>query len=185
MSNNRIFFKSNPWPEGHPIGEFAWSAFIKDEDVWFNLHIKTDSYYSERTIAYDAQADYPSDWECPGVWGNFQRCILSSSHWNNGGFKACSIKEYSLNHLDNLEIEVDAHPEKMMDLDALAFGIYLLGHDAAAKHKIKFERLDNSNLFNITWTGMIALAYVGDYDFKHSFLAQIECAQFPELASIA
>jgi hypothetical protein len=48
MERNRIYFKDNPWPEGHPIKEFVWSARIEGSDVWFDMHLETENYYSER-----------------------------------------------------------------------------------------------------------------------------------------
>ena len=82
--------------------------------------------------------------------------------------------------MDGLELEIDNDPENIKEWDDLAFHIYLLGHDAVAKHKIKFVRAADS-LFEIQWSGKIAQAYVGDYEFKHDFNAVLKNVQFPKL----
>lgn len=176
MTKHRIFFKDNPWPEGHPIEEFVWSAVEKDGDIWFHFHLETKSYYAERDIEHDDDKEYERDWDAPIVWGNFHRCTLSTNNWHDGGFKVCSIDQFSESYLDGLELEVDMHPEDYDDWDEHAFHIYLLGHDACAKHKIKFTRTGES-LFDIAWTGKIALAYVGDYEFTYDFEAVIQGAK--------
>jgi len=166
---NRIYFKGNPWPEGHPIKKFKWSASIRDGNVWFDMHLESQDYYFERDIEDNEDTEYHSDWAAPIVWWNYHSCTLSSNNWHNGGFKVCTVKEYSPEYLDGLEIEIDTNPESIDDWDDLAFHIYLLGHNSVAKHKIKFERIGESSEFNITWVGKIAHAYVGDYDYKHDF----------------
>ncbi|MGH1541986.1 MAG: hypothetical protein ACRBHB_16285 [Arenicella sp.] len=181
MEINRIYFKENPWSEGHPIKEFKWLASLRDGCVWFDMHLKSEDYYSERDIEDDEDTEYPSDWAAPIVWGNYHACTLSSNYWHNGGFKVCLLQEYSPEYIDGLEIEVDPDPESVEDWDDLAFHIYLLGHDSVAKHKIKFERIGDSSEFDITWTGKIAQAYVGDYEYKHDFTVVLASMTFPEI----
>ena len=181
MEVNRIYFEDNPWPEGHPIKDFKLSASVRDGFVWFDMHLKSENYYAEREIEYDNSTEFPSDWLAPIVWENFHACTLSSNYWHQGGFKVCSLEKYSPKYLDGLEIEVDPNPESIEDWDELAFHIYLLGHDSAAKHKIKFEKLDNSSKFKIRWVGKIALAYVGDYEYKHDFHVTLTPVSFPEI----
>jgi hypothetical protein len=184
MKENRIYFKDNPWPEGHPIKNFTWSAEIREGDVWFHFHIETDDYYSERDIENDEDVEYESDWHAPIVWGNYHRCTMSTNDWHNGGFRACSKEEYTEEFLDGLEIKVDMDPDSIDDWDDYAFHIYLLGHDAVAKHKIKFIRTNQSK-FDIEWSGKIAQAYVGDYNFKHDFKTLIKGVEAPNLNDIA
>ena len=180
MEKNRIYFKGNPWPEGHPVKKFDWLASIREDFVWFDMHLKSENYYHERDIEDDEDIDYPSDWAAPAVWGNFHSCTLSSNYWHDGGFKVCLQQEYSPEYIDGLELEVDMTPEAVEDWDDLAFHIYLLGHDSAAKHKIKFERIGDSLRFNIIWSGKIAQAYVGDYEYKHDFNVVLANVLFPE-----
>jgi hypothetical protein len=178
--DSRIYFKNNPWPEGHLLKNFVWEAEVKNGDVWFNFHLETTDYYSERDIDDEDEIEYESDWKAPIVWGNYHSCTLSSNEWHNGGFKICSLKDYSQDFLDGLEIEVDSNPEQIEDWENLAFHIYLLGHDAVAKHKIKFIRTGKST-FDISWCGKIAQAYVGDYEFKHDFHTTIKSVKEPFL----
>ena len=93
MEPNRIYFKDNPWPEGHPIKRFAWSAKEIDGDIWFDMHLESADYYAERDIEDDEDEGYPSDWTAPAVWSNYHSCILSSNYWHHGGFRVCSKAE--------------------------------------------------------------------------------------------
>lgn len=182
LEQDRIYFKDNPWPEGHPIQEFVWSAKEVNGDIWFDIHLKSADYYAERDIEYDEDKTYPSDWECPLAWGNYHACILSSSYWGDSGFKVCKKADYTPEFLDGLELMVDSKPVSIDNFDDLAFHIYLLGHDAVSNHKIRFERLNRSAQFKVIWTGLIAQAYVGDYEFKYEFWTVISSAQFPVLS---
>lgn len=181
MNPDRIYFKDNPWPEGHPIKEFTWSAKEVDGEVWFDLHLKSADYYAERDIEDDESAEYPSDWAAPIVWGNYHSCTLSSTYWGNDGFRVCAKADYTPELLDGLELTVDPDPEALEDFEDLAFHIYLLGHDAVAKHTIRFDRIGETSQFRITWSGNIAQAYVGDYEFKHEFSLVISSADLPTL----
>ena len=185
MQADRIYFEGNPWPEGHPIAEFAWTAKIVDEEVWFDLHLKSADYYAERDFDDDEEPETLSDWEAPSCWNNYHACTLSSTFWGNPGFRVCSIEQYTPEFLDGREMLVDSHPEAIENWDEMAFHIYLLGHDAVARHRIRFERIQGSQQFKIAWTGAIAAAYVGQYEFKHAFSASISSAQFPALAGNA
>ena len=178
MQENRIYFKDNPWPEGHPIDKFEWQAKLIDETIWFDLHLETANYYSERDIDDSGQE---SDWKSPIVWGNYHRCTMSSHHWHDGGFEICSRKNYSLDYLDGFLANVDTSPEIIKNWDDLAFHIYLLGHDSVACHKIKFIRKER-NYFDIDWSGKIALIYGGDDEYKYSFSAQITNINAPKLS---
>lgn len=181
MTTGRIYFPGNPWPEGHPIKEFAWEARNKDGQVWFDLHLVTENYYSERGIEEpeDGDADYPSSWEAPGVWGNYHSCILSSTYWGTGGFPVAESEHFNWEELDGYELFVDEPPPE--EVENNAFGIYLLGHDAVAQHRIKFTKSLNPECFDISWSGMVALAYVGDYEYKHEFVARIINVKIPSV----
>lgn len=124
MKPDRIYFKDNPWPEGHPIKEFTWSAKEVDGDVWFDLHLKSADYYAERDIEDDENAEYASDWAAPIVWGNYHSCTLSSTYWGNDGFRVCAKADYTPELLDGLELTVDPDPEALEDFEDLAFHIY-------------------------------------------------------------
>ncbi|MFC7339654.1 hypothetical protein ACFQY0_20890 [Haloferula chungangensis] len=170
---NRIWFPGNPWPEGHPIKDFAWTAEVRKGIVWFFLHLKTADYYSERDID-DEGEDFDSSWEAPIVWGNYHSCTISSTDWHDGGFPVCPCSEYSIESLDGYEAIVDPLPiNPDGDWDDLAFHTYLLGHDSVAGHKIKFSRRNDSNDFDIHWEGKIALVYAGDYEYRYDFKALV------------
>ena len=145
------------------------------------MHLKSADYYAERDIEDDESAEYPSDWAAPIVWGNYHSCTLSSTYWGNDGFRVCAKADYTPELLDGLELTVDPEPEALEDFEDLAFHIYLLGHDAVAKHKIRFDRIGETSQFRITWSGNIAQAYVGDYEFKHEFSLVISSADLPTL----
>lgn len=180
MSKNRIHFKGNPWPEGHPIKSLEWKAKEINGDVWFDIELETDNYYSERDIEDDEDLEYPSDWDAPIVWGNFHQCSISTGESN--GFKVCSVSNYNKEFLDGLEIEVDSNIDfDEHKWDDFTFRIYLLGHDAVTRHKFRFERIQNGDLFKIIWSGKIALAYVGDYEFKYDFYTEISDVPYPQI----
>ena len=178
---NRIWFAGNPWPEGHPIKQFEWKAEIRDGVVWMLLHLESADYYSERRID-DKDAEYDSDWEAPIVWGNYHQCILSCTYWqNHRGFPVCPVEQFSAEFLDGYEAIVDPLPESAdKGFDDRAFHIYLLGHDAVAGHRIHFRRRAGSDRFDIEWTGKIAKAYVGDYEYRYDFRSRIFDVQAPK-----
>jgi hypothetical protein len=179
MSDNRITFLGNPWPAGHPILEFKWLAGERNGQVWFDLHLKTAEYDSERSIDGDEDVEYSSDWEAPVVWNNYHACTLSSNYWHDGGFPVGDVGNVSLEFLDGMEVSVDSPAPE--DPEDNAFNVYLLGHDAAAHHRIKFARIPGTDRFNIHWVGKLALTYVGDYEYKHDFEARIFNVQAPDL----
>ncbi len=177
MPTRRIHFKNNPWPEGHPINDFAWTARVEDGQVWFDLHLVTFDYYAERSIEEEDPGD-ESSWRSPSVWANYHYCTLSPTRWGEvGGFLACPLSEYSAERIDGVEFQVDEPPPE--DTEDNAFHIYLLGHDAAASHRIRFMRRAGTDRFDIHWSGRIALAYIGHYDYEHAFEACIEDVAFP------
>lgn len=176
-TRNRIFFPGNPWPEGHPIEEFRWTASVRNDTVWFDLHLRSEDYEAEREIEEpeedeDDEDDFPSDWEAPGVWTNYHRCTISSTQWPNyRGFAVCPLSAFSLERIDGFEACVDdAPPEDPRDN---AFHIYLFSHGTVAHHRIRFERIAGTDRFNIVWTGKIALSFGGDPDFDRAFTATL------------
>ncbi|PCJ54622.1 MAG: hypothetical protein COA79_21810 [Planctomycetota bacterium] len=185
LKPNRIYFLNNPWPEGHPIKQFDWETKIVDNDVWFHFHLESEDYDSEREIDDNVEEeddeDDSSDWEASIVWNNYHSCTLSSNDWHDGGFKICSIDDYNIEKIDGLEIDVDMSPEEFEDHDDSAFHIYLCGHDSVAYHHINFQRIDNSDYFDIHWKGRIALTYSGEEEFEHEFCLIKEKVKFPSI----
>lgn len=185
MGVGRIYFRGNPWPEGHEITVFEWTAEVRGGDVWFHFHLETDNYYAERYIEDDDSIEYLSDWHAPIVWGNFHRCTISSTQYHDGGFRVCSLDRYSVSALDGLRLHVDPLPCDLQDHDARAFHVYLLGHDTVVDHQIEFTRVSNTDLFDVSWRGKIALTYVGEYDPTHAFDARVRAMRAPGLGCIA
>jgi hypothetical protein len=185
MGIGRIYFRGNPWPEGHEIAVFKWTAERRGNDAWFHFHLETEKYYAERDIEHDDSIEYLSDWLAPSAWGNFHSCTISTNEWHPGGFRACSIDQYSARTLDGLTLHVDPLPCDLHDHDSRAFHIYLLGHDTVVDHQIKFMRVSGTDLFDISWQGKIALTYVGEYAPVHAFEASIQGVRAPSLTTAA
>jgi hypothetical protein len=205
MTDSRIRFIDNPWPEGHPIAEFEWTSRVQDGRVWFDLHLRSADYSSERRVEDDEDTEYDNDWEAPIVWNNYHRCTLSSTHWGDGnGFEVCAVEDYSPEWLDGRAFIVEPVERDMSeieDLDALSFHIYLLGHDSVANHRIEFRRTRNQygdqrgntsfdasdhrtadhERFDIFWNGDIALTYTGNNALEHRFEARIVGVPFPRI----
>ncbi|MGG3889713.1 hypothetical protein [Metabacillus fastidiosus] len=188
---DRIYFWDNPWPNGHPIINFEWSAHFKykggDESagemgLYFDLHLETADYYKEDDEDEDDDNDEAeSDWKSKIVWNNYHSCTLSSTEWDNKGFLVGSDKmPFNPETLDGKEFIIDflsKDEQEDLDLDLTAFDIYLLGHDAAAFHTIKFTEIEGST-YQIDWKGKLALAYVADYEFRYDFHTFISSASF-------
>jgi len=183
MKTGRITFAGNPWPEGHAIAAFRWTAERRDDEVWYHLHLESESYYAARAIDSDEADPDASDWEAPSVWGNYHRCTLSSSKWYRGGFLAGTLSEHTPSRVDGRVFQVDPPPHNLrrQEHDERAFHIYLLGHDAVVDHRITFTRRPGTDLFDIAWEGRIALVYAGSYEPKHAFRAEIAGVAFPAI----
>ena len=182
MKSGRITFLDNPWPEGHALKQFRWSAERRGDDAWFHFHLETENYYAQRDIEEDEDEDHPSAWEAPGVWCNYGSCTMSSDQWHQGGFRGCSLEQFAPGPVDGLRLHVDGPPYDLTeDYEARAFHVYLLGHDSVVDHTIAFSRVEGADLFDITWEGKIALTYVGNFEPKHRFLAEIKGVPFPKV----
>lgn len=181
--NNRIFFPGNPWPDGHAIKELFWSARLDPETgLWFDLHLESENYYAEdsdQDTAYDDAID--NDWESKLSWSNFHSCTLSSTYWDNIGFQVASqaapldmaVAEGQVFSFDNLPVTAE-HYER-------AFGIYLLGHDGVADHRVCIKKQPLNQVFSLKWSGRIALEYnvgVGLAEFDQEFQVNYDSLTF-------
>ncbi len=175
--NSRIFFEDNPYPMGHKLKAFQWIAELKpDLGIWFHLHLETENYYAEDDTNDPEDMEYESDWKAKVAWGNFHSCRISSSYWHDGGFLGASeSKKFDFSSSEEKAFHLDKLPRPDdFDYDNdMVFGIYLLGHDDCANHKINFKKQIGKN-FTINWNGEIALAYMGDYEFKYKFHTEIK-----------
>lgn len=185
---DRIYFDGNPWPNGHRIAHFEWSAHFKTEEaysrtpgLYFDLHVKTAEYDEEDLDDELEEEEPPTDWQAKIVWNNYHSCTLSTQEWDDKGFCVGTAdapfnpvtldgQTFLVDHLEN-----DA-PENF-DFDSTAFDVYLLGHDAVAFHTITFTRIEN-NTYKIDWQGKLANTYAGDDAFKYDFQTVIAAATF-------
>lgn len=167
IDNSRIYFKDSPYPKGHKLKGFRWTAQHDPESgVLFHFHLETENYYAEDDSQDPDDFEPESDWKAKGAWGNFHSCIISSDYWHFGGFYAGKTEDqidfsnFPTFHVDPLPRADDFDIE-----EDRPFAIYLLGHDDCADHKISFKKNDNGN-YDIDWSGKIALAYIGDMNLN-------------------
>ncbi|ABQ05932.1 hypothetical protein [Flavobacterium johnsoniae] len=175
---NRIFFHDNPYPLGHTLEEFVWSARVDPErGLLFDFHLRTDSYYAEDDCDDEEEAE--SDWKSKTVWENYHNCILSSTEWHSGGIvMGTPENKFDFSKFNHETLTANKLPlGDNFDFQDLAFYIYLLGHDSCCDHEIVLNR-NADNTFEISWTGKIARTYYGDYEFKQSFEANISKVKF-------
>lgn len=179
----RIRFPGNPWPDGHPVAVFTLSAALDARcGVGLLLHLETADYDAEGP----GQDDGPdADWTSPAVWDNFQACTLSNTAWGYLNEQLVRLDQPPFRRFDPKDLA-----GKTVELDPVAalppgwspgdqpFQIYLLGHDAVAEHHIAFSAGSAPSLFDVRWSGRIALFYVGEEEFRHRFEAEIHDAPF-------
>lgn len=183
VTGDRIKFLGNPWINGHRIQEFFWSARLESSGIWFDLHLETVRYNAEdanietQDTRRERVNESQSDWQSKIVWNNYHQCTLSSTNWDGTGFRVASKKlPLDLNALNGKEFSVDRLP---IDFDRpRPFDIYLLGHDSAADHQIRFTQTSIPHNFSVEWRGLIALSYGGSYEFQYHFEAHIKSTKF-------
>lgn len=182
---NRIYFLGNPYPKGHTLEEFLWSGRIEeDESMWFDFHLKTDPYYAEEAgkDKYNEEVDdddeSKSNWESKGMWGNYVQCTMSSTRWGDQGIQINKTTSKAVFN-DFIKEPLLAHtfPLDHFNCNEVAFGIYLLGHDSCANHKIKIKETAK-NKFEIEWSGKIAETYYGSFEFNHDFSLHLQDIEF-------
>lgn len=180
--DGRITFPGNPWPEGHAIEELELWATLHAEGVRLQLHLESANYYAEREAPDDESVT--DDWVSPIVWGNYHRCSLSSTKWGLGEWSGIALHRA----LDPMALAgtyeamtVGAGAE--MDADTQPFGIYLLGHDAVCDLLVTLVAA-GPGVFDLRWTGRIALAYAGDFEPRYSFSASAVGVSFAGLVPV-
>lgn len=157
MTNARVTFVGNPWPEGHPA-TLRLSITEHDGRRGVAIELQTENYYAERDVEDPEDSGW---WDAPGAWGNYHKAALS-------GWIRCDVS--SLADLVGKKLVADkkAVGREDWDWDDLAFHhCYILGHDAVAGHRLAFTAEGDS--LGVVWTGKVALAYVGERAFKHDF----------------
>jgi hypothetical protein len=195
--NGRIWFPGNPWPNGHRIKSFRFGATITpDRGAWdaalvgkrpamaLDFELVTAAYDEEDTSDRDGSG--ATDWESKIVWNNYGSCRISSSATSDYPGILVSdgktpfvfdLDEYSFT-ADPLPIEdIGDHPTKA------AFGIYMLGHDSVADHRIHLHSRRPDGSYTVNWTGRVAMTYTGQDDtFEHAFRAHVEGVRFDAIS---
>jgi hypothetical protein len=186
VDRGRIKFPGNPWLKGHAIAEAAWTAELTPEGLRFHLHVVSASYDADdRTDDEDEELD--SDWKAKAVWNNYHRCSLSSTKWGSSGFLVATPgKPIDVEKLEGKTFTVDpikgtSIPDDV-ELDDLAFNIYLLGHDSVTDHKIRFAKRRGPSTYDVTWKARIALTYTGNMKLKHSLTATVPKLKLGKIA---
>lgn len=182
----RIRFPGNPWPDGHAITAFTLSAALDPRHgVGLLLHLESAPYDAEGPGADDGG---DADWTSPDVWENYGAVTLSNTHWGYLNHQLIRLDQPPFRRFDPKDLV-----DRTFDLDpvkALApgwspgdqpFQIYLLGHDAVAEHRIVFAAGSAPGLFDITWSGRIALLYGGRENFEHGFEARLQDVLFSHI----
>ena len=108
--SNRIFFKDNPYPNGHRIERFVWSGrFEPETGLWFDFDLQTEDYYREDDSDDENEAE--SDWQAKIVWGNYHRCSMSSTKWHDGGILVGSAEQrLDFEKLESTKLAADKLP---------------------------------------------------------------------------
>ncbi|MCB9593447.1 MAG: hypothetical protein H6719_12005 [Sandaracinaceae bacterium] len=165
----RITFPKNPWPDGHALASFAWTARVEPKGLFFELDLRSADYDAE---AEGAPTTKETSWESPIVWNNYHACHL---HADGRGFLAATEKDpLDLDRLEGRTFRVDTKPKPW---DDAAFHIYLLGHDSVAKHEITFGPRHPDGAFSIDWKAKVCLSYAGATRYAHALHARVERAK--------
>lgn len=172
-TSDRIWFLGNPWPKGHKITEFKWGASLREgetgkpKEVWCWMQLMTEDYNAEGPGVDEGSSDFGDarikklGWTSPGVWRNYNSCGFTA----NESFRLCTQEQFNPDFLDGHENEVDMDRKPEERDREPAFDVYLLGHDDVGFHRMRFERVADSNKFKIFWSGKIALTYCGQDDY--------------------
>ncbi|MEO1435249.1 MAG: hypothetical protein AAFV80_06900, partial [Bacteroidota bacterium] len=188
---NRIWLKNNPWPNGHGLEKVRFYATLSGDGIHLHLELKSEKYYAaegwenihEIAEAHDFKLEEQNEedeWLYYACWLNYHACHLQP---NKKVVLGNAEQPFSMDQLNGLQLILDDPPpiEKNwggIDFDNLYFHCYVLGHDAVGHHHIKIQATSQSNHFDIDWTGKIALAYIGEEEFRYDFTIQIRNIPF-------
>lgn len=178
--DNHILFPGNPWPNGHAIKDFRWSAELrKGARIWCHLHLKSEAYGASDLDQDEPASENTSNWQSKNVWNNYGSCTLSSTQWDHSGFVVGTPEEpFDLDSMSGYTFEVDSMPFNVEDQPS--FGIYCQGHDTVAGHQISFLKDDAG--WAIDWSARIALTYLGGQEFDHRLIARKTGVHFDGIA---
>lgn len=192
--SGRIHFPGNPWPLGHRVVSCTFNASIHPAvgaytagyvdpgpGLMLEFELVTADYCEDDASDRDGMGD--SDWSSKIAWNNYGSARIGPSQSSqvqgirvsNGSTRfAFDLPEYRF-AVDTLPVNRETFHETS------AFGIYLLGHDSVADHNLHLHSRQPDDSYTLDWTGKIALTYVGDDEFKHSFHAHITGVRFDML----
>jgi hypothetical protein len=192
----RIWFEGNPWPGGHRIKTFRFGASLTPsrdpfrEDgapprpaLALEFELTTADYDEEDGADRDGIG--PTDWASRIAWNNYGSCWIgpSQSSATPGIEVSDGARPFAF---DQPEHVFEPDPLPVPDVSNVfatgAFGIYLLGHDAVAGHRIHLHSRTADGRYVVDWTGRIALAYGGGEAFDHAFRARIENVRFDAIS---
>lgn len=170
----RIWFHGNPWPNGHQINKFIWTARVeRGTGIWFDLHLETAPYDAEDTPNNSNSDLETKDWNSKIVWCNYSSCSMSSTKWYGSGFLAATFEEpLDMGKIGSRKYSFDDQPKNLFA--PRPFNIYLTGHDSVSGHRITFKPDKLKRTFSIEWKGKIAMLYAGSKEFKYSFTALLK-----------
>lgn len=183
-----ILFHDNPWPAGHRITELRWVGAIHPErGLALGFELQTANYYEgeEDKFPFDDEDELDEDyWQAKAAWANYHACSIGSSLTSDkpGILVSDGTTPFAFD-AESYTFLADPMPIDAEEVfESGAFSIYLLGHDAAANHRIDLRRTDNAGHYTLYWTGQIALAYSGSNDFQHAFTARGEGVRFDAIS---
>jgi len=180
--SGRIWFPGNPWPEGHELRVFGWAGRLSAEGISFDFSLESADYYDEDEEPDDEDDDEElddedeegPDWEARIAWENYHAASISSDGAEGLGVPISTPLDPSA--LAGTTLVADPLPVDLDDHDQRAFWCYILGHDSVADHRFEFTREHLDGSFDLTWTGRIALTYVGDDELRYTFRAELKRA---------
>ena len=148
------------------IESLEWSARVVNGVVYGHIDLVSEDYDAQDGVTSANDDGAEGDFESKAVWRNYHRCILSSVCWGHRGFcMATASSPFDIHSLDNQVFHVDPLPlSDDPDYSELAFGIYRLGHDAVAGHRIKFKK-SGPACYTVEWSAKVANLYAGFTEF--------------------
>lgn len=132
-STSRVYFAGNPYPSGHGIAKFEWTARLDSDGLFFDFHLESEDYGADDEDEDDEDEDdsdeddsdeddseedssyreYDStrDWKAKIVWGNYHKCTLSSTYWgDNSGIRLDGEEKLHLEGLQGLTLRANTLP---------------------------------------------------------------------------
>ena len=155
---------------------------ISSEDYYAKEGYEVAREKAETSDDNDYNAGIRDDWQLYGAWLNYHACQIEP---NNLFVIGDDERPFEMDMLDGLTLNLDDPPPNEehwggISFDDLSFHCYVLGHDAVGHHKISF-RLAQAGApyhYDIDWAGKVALAYMGDEEFRYDFKVRLRNVPF-------